>query len=72
MHILFIHFLLTLSPFPLDILRGVQEIQEELHPSFHRHKELVYVRAMESNAQGVRVHCDKSVLRLRCNGDHPI
>lgn len=55
-----------------DVLRGVEAVQEELHPSLHGHEEPVSVRAVEQDAPDLRLHSHESVLRLRRHGHHPV
>lgn len=52
-----------------DILRGVEEISEKLHPSIYRHEELVPFPTLEPATKNLRFHSDKSVLWLSCYGN---
>lgn len=38
-----------------DILRGVEAVSEELHPSVHRHQELIPFHSLESLAESLRL-----------------
>lgn len=56
--------------FLLDILCGVEKIQEELHPSFHRNKLVLPVQSMEQDEKSLHLPFHESVLRLLCHGDY--
>ncbi|VVC95941.1 unnamed protein product [Leptidea sinapis] len=73
-YILEIYQLLQVTPSVVqisDILRGIEAVQEELHPSLHGNPVPVLVVSMVSCASGLRLSLHQPVLRLLRHGYYP-
>lgn len=56
--------------FVSDVLCGIEEIQEELHPSFYSNQLVLLVVAMVSNETCLHLPLHQPTLRLRSDGHH--
>ena len=54
-----------------DVLRGVEEVPQELHPPLHSHELLLLVLALERDSPHLHLPVDEPVLRLCCYDNHP-
>lgn len=55
-----------------DILRRLEAVSQELHPSVHRNQELIPLHPLESMAESLRLFGHEPILRLHRYGHDPI